>query len=208
MVAPLEEREVEHIDHLAHHKWCVRAAKLRYVRWRRCREEQTVECAVDDVAECTSDYQRQPHNHTHGCLLADEIVGVVAQATHQHKAEERERQLAPIKSPLRGYLHTECSAIILDKEELKPIGNNHNRLSEVHRGLDPNLERLIRHKQRHHKERNPQRYTTISILNKRHNIQIFGANIQFISENTPCFRVNFVAIHHPTLSRRGAKLVF
>ena len=57
---PLEEREIEHVDDLAHHESGVVSAEMCDRIGRRLREEQPVESAVDDIAQGTGHNQRQP----------------------------------------------------------------------------------------------------------------------------------------------------
>lgn len=66
---PLEEREIEHVDDLAHHEPGVVPAEMCDRIGRRLREEQPVERAVDDVAERSRHDQRQADDDSlGGCL--------------------------------------------------------------------------------------------------------------------------------------------
>ena len=47
---PLKQREVEHVDHASHHEAGVMAAELGNGVGCRGREQQSVECAVEEVA--------------------------------------------------------------------------------------------------------------------------------------------------------------
>ena len=88
MVAPLKEWEVEHVHNFTHHKWGVRAAKLCDCCRCRGRENQAIECAVEDVAESTRNDECQADKYACWRLLTNECVGVVAQTANKHYAKE------------------------------------------------------------------------------------------------------------------------
>ena len=144
---PLKQREVEHIDHTPHHKGSVAASELRHGRRRGCREDEAVECAVDDVAYCARHNHREAYDDTLRGLLTQQVADVEEHRTNQTDAEEAQQQLAPVEAAAERQLHTEGCAVIFDKVQAEPVGDNRYRLVEVHRRLDPYFERLVSNKQ-------------------------------------------------------------
>ena len=67
---PLEQREIEHVDDLAHHEAGVVAPECGDGVRRRCREQQSVECAVEDVAHGAGEDQGQSDDNASGRILA------------------------------------------------------------------------------------------------------------------------------------------
>ena len=78
---PLEQREVEHIDNLAHHKGAVALAKRGYRRGCRSSKNHTIEHRVDKISYCARQYHSQSDNDTFGSTLLAAIKedNVVAQ---------------------------------------------------------------------------------------------------------------------------------
>ena len=147
---PLEERKVEHVDHLAHHESGVVAAQVCDRRGGRFREDQPVEGAVEDVAQRSGDDERQPDEDTRrgfAPLVAQQVADQPAQPDDHRDAKEPQQQLAPVESARCGDVHAEGGAVVLDEAQLEPVGKDDDRLVEVHVGLDPDLERLVRNEQ-------------------------------------------------------------
>ena len=136
---PLEQREIEHVDHFAHHKPGVVPPELSLRVGRRFGEDQSVECAVEDVAHGAGEDQREADDHSLGRVLA---FGAEAQ-----------QQLAPVEASARGDVHAEGRAVVLDEPQLEPVGEDDDRLVEVHMGLDPDFERLVCDEQQHDEQR-------------------------------------------------------
>ena len=73
------------------------------------------------------------------------IIGVIAGLIAQ--------QLAPVEASARGDVHAEGRAVVLDEPQLEPVGEDDDRLVEVHMGLDPDFERLVCDEQQHDEQR-------------------------------------------------------
>ena len=145
MILPLEEWEVEHIHHFTHHKWCVRATELSQLRRRRFREYYAVEGAIEEISERTCYDERKTDKYAHRYFATNERMDIVAQTTNHGNAEYRECEFSPIEA-VGGYLHAECCAVVLDKEEFKPRENLY-LLTIEHICLNPNFEYLISYEQ-------------------------------------------------------------
>ena len=151
---PLEEREIEHVDHFAHHKPGVVPPELSHRVGRRFGEDQSVECAVEDVAHGAGEDQREADDHSLGRVLAfgAEVVHQPADESDHDDPEDAQQQLAPVEASARGDVHAEGRAVVLDEPQLEPVGEDDDRLVEVHVGLDPDLECLIRDEQDQHEQ--------------------------------------------------------
>ena len=62
-IVPLKQREIEHVDDFSHHEPCVMAAEMGNRIGRRFGEQQSVECAVENVAHRSGENQRQTDDH-------------------------------------------------------------------------------------------------------------------------------------------------
>ena len=67
--------------------------------------------------------------------------------------EDAQQQLAPVEASARGDVHAEGRAVVLDEPQLEPVGEDDDRLVEVHVGLDPDFERLVCDEQQHDEQR-------------------------------------------------------
>ena len=145
---PLEEREVEHIDHLTHQECAVTLAQRRHREGCRGGEDHAVEHRIDQITNRTGKNQRQADEYAaRGATLgACEVVDVVTQRTDHHHAEEAQHQLAPVDSATHFESHTERRAAVLDKVEVEPR-EDLDRLVEAHRGLNPNFQDLVEQEQ-------------------------------------------------------------
>ena len=86
---PLEEGEVEHIDHLAHHKAGIRATEMGNGHRRRGREAEAIEGRVEDVTHSTCQHQRQADQHTlRGLLEAIQVVDQVGNTARGRNTEQ------------------------------------------------------------------------------------------------------------------------
>ena len=145
-VVPLEQREVEHINHLAHQECAVTLAQRSHrERCRGC-EDHSVEHRVDQITHRTCKNQRQTNNHTarRASLGTVQVVDVVAQTANHHYAEQAQQQLAPVYCARRVELHTEGRTVVLHKVEVEPRQDLY-RLVQAHRGFDPHLDDLVQH---------------------------------------------------------------
>jgi len=152
---PLEQREIEHVDHFAHHKPGVVPPELSLRVGRRFGEDQSVECAVEDVAHGAGEDQREADDHSLGRVLAfgAEVVHQPADESDHDDPEDAQQQLAPVEASARGDVHAEGRAVVLDEPQLEPVGEDDDRLVEVHMGLDPDFERLVCDEQQHDEQR-------------------------------------------------------
>ena len=152
---PLEQREVEHVDDLPHHEPGVMASELRDGVGRRFGENQPVEGAVEDVAHGSGEDQRQPDDHAFGRFRAfpDQVQEQPSDESDHHDAEESQKQFAPVEAAAGVDVHAECGSVVLDEPQLEPVGADRDRLVEVHVGLDPDFERLIRNEQQDDEQR-------------------------------------------------------
>ncbi len=107
-------------------------------------EEQSVKGAVEDVAQGSGENQGS----------ADQYAGrdfAFARAAPQEPADDRyhrdaenpEQQFAPVKSAGRGDVHAESRALVLDEDQLEPVGEDHDRFAQHEVGFYPDLERLV-----------------------------------------------------------------
>ncbi len=121
---------------------------------RRFGEQQSVECAVENVAHRSGENQRQPDDYP--CrrffALAEQPADQPCDASRQYDAENAQQQFAPVEAAARRYVHAERRPVVFDKAELEPVGEDDNRFVEVHVGLDPYLEGLVGYKQRNYKQ--------------------------------------------------------
>ena len=152
---PLKQREVEHVDHASHHEAGVMAAELGNGVGCRGREQQSVECAVEDVARGACEDQRQPDENAPGSLLAvaHQVNDQPCEGSGQTDAENSQQQFAPVESAARGNVHTESGAVVLDEAQLEPVGEYDDRFTELHVGFDPYLECLVGQQQQDDQER-------------------------------------------------------
>ena len=152
---PLKQREIEHVDHLAHHEAGVMSPEVRHGVGCRFGEDQSVKGAVEDVAHGSGEDQRQSHDHSLGRILslAGEVVHQPADESDHHDPEDSQQQFAPVEAAARGDVHAEGRAVVLDEPQLEPVGDDHDRFVEVHVGLDPDFERLICDEQQQDEQR-------------------------------------------------------
>ena len=120
---------------------------MRHFGRSRGGEDQTVECAVDHIADRSGQNQRESHQYAGGCFPFAQITEIVSQQTDHRQPEEAQRQFPPVEGSARREPHAERRAVVLDETQLEPRGDDHNRLVERHVGLDPDFERLIRHEE-------------------------------------------------------------
>ena len=109
---PLEEWQVHHIDDLTHQQ----SAILRV-------EQETIENAVDHIANRTSEDKHSAHNDTRRHLAAtlEQVVDTVDDGANHTDTEEAEDELTPVDTAIgRTELHTEGKAIILNIAEVEP----------------------------------------------------------------------------------------
>ena len=135
---PLEEREVEHIDHLTHQECAVTLAECSNGERRRSREYHSVEHRIDEITHRAGQNQCQAHNHTTRRLAlgAVEVVNIVTQKSNHHHAKEAEQELAPVDCARCVELHTECCAVVLHEVKVEP-GQNLDALVKSHRCFNP-----------------------------------------------------------------------
>lgn len=90
---------------------------MRYRVRRRFRKDQSVESAVDDIAERTGHHQRQTDDNPLRRILpaAEQMMHQPADETYHDDAEYAEQQFSPVESPFRGDVHAESRAVVLDK---------------------------------------------------------------------------------------------
>lgn len=120
---PLEEREIEHVDDLAHHESGVVSAEMCDRIGRRLREEQPVESAVDDIAQGTGHNQRQADDDPLGGVFAfvDEVVHQPADDPDHHDPENPEQEFPPVEPAFGVDVHPEGRAVIFDEAQLEPV---------------------------------------------------------------------------------------
>ena len=120
---PLEEREIEHVDHFAHHKPGVVPPELSHRVGRRFGEDQSVECAVEDVAHGAGEDQRQADDDPLGGVFAfvDEVVHQPADDPDHHDPENPEQEFPPVEPAFGGDVHPEGRAVIFDEAQLEPV---------------------------------------------------------------------------------------
>lgn len=152
-VCPVEEREVEHIDHLPHQEGGIGAAEFGHLRRGGCREDQSVEGAVEDVADGSGQHQRQADNGTRGGLHADQAVDEPNQEAAQPHAEEAQGDLSPIHRSAFGDLHAEGGTVVFDEAQLEPVGDEDDGLVDGQVGLDPDLQCLVGYDQQEQEQR-------------------------------------------------------
>ena len=150
---PAEEREVEHIDHLTHHRIGIVAAKVCHGERGRFREDQPIEGRVEDVAHRTGKDQCAADQDPLGCvLLARKAHHDPRNHGREDDAEDPQRQLAPIVALARSNAHTKCRARVFDEAQLEPIGADDDRLAQREVGFDPDFECLVGHKQQQNQQ--------------------------------------------------------
>ena len=152
---PLEQRKIEHVNHLAHHESGVMAPELRHGVGRRFGKDHSVEGAVEDVAHGSGEDQRETRDHPLGRILAlaGEVVHQPADESDHHDPEDAQQQLAPVEAAARGDVHAEGRAVVFDEPQLEPVGHDHDRFVEVHVGLDPDFESLVCDEQQQDEQR-------------------------------------------------------
>ena len=152
---PLKQREIEHIDDLAHHETGVMASELRHGEGSRFGEYEPVEGAVEDVAQRPGDDQRQADEYAFGCVSACpvKVHHEPTDGSHHRDPEDAQHQLSPVETAPRGDVHAESRPVVFDEAQLEPVREDDDRLVEVHVGLDPDFERLVCEEQQKDKER-------------------------------------------------------
>ena len=139
-VGPGPEREVEHVHHLALHERCVMAPRGDQ-SGRRLREHQSVEQAVDDVAEGAGRNQRQTHQHArrNRFFPLQQPGNPAGQDTEQDDPERREGVLADDTAER----HAESHPLVLDEQDLEPVAEHVEVLPDGHVRLDQDFDDLV-----------------------------------------------------------------
>ena len=118
-----EERKIQHIDNLA-------LQKPRVV------EDEAVEHAVDDVAQGSSDEERDAKQGPELHAFLHELEEKPEQKHHRSDTEHAEENLAPLRPR---NLPSECHAVVLDKQYVKPFSQHWDGFTHRHRRLDQHL---------------------------------------------------------------------
>ena len=84
---PLEKREIEHIDHFAHHERGVVTAQMGDGRGGTGRKDHSVEGAVEDVAQCSGEDQGHSDDDAFRCASFYEAVNQIPQHADHGDAE-------------------------------------------------------------------------------------------------------------------------
>lgn len=137
-----DDREVEHVHHLAVQERGV-AASLGEERGDGMRsrfgKDQSVEGAVDHVADGAGQNQRKADDHALGGRAVDQPVGVPGDQDDGGNADQAEEEFAPFAAEL----HAEGCARVLDEVDLEPVTEDGNALVERHVEFDDELDDLV-----------------------------------------------------------------
>ncbi len=147
---PLKQREIKHIHHLAHHETGVMSAELRHFVGGRFRKDQSVESAVQDVAQGSGQNERQSEDNAGRRLflfVAHHAANQPDEETDQSDAKQSERQFSPIESAGGRQVHSERGSVVLDEPQLEPIRKDDDRFVECHVGFDPDFQGLVGNEQ-------------------------------------------------------------
>ena len=87
--------------------------------------------------------------HTHGSLRTQQTRHKPRDSARHNHTEQAQEEFTPILAQL----HTECESGVLDKAQLKPIGHDHNRLTQSQVRLDPYFEQLVCQQQHNYQYR-------------------------------------------------------
>ena len=127
LLAASNQREKEHIDHLAEHKRCIVPDK-------------TVEKAVYDIAYGAGGNHGQPHKRTYGSVSpAVEFTNPPDQESAEQQPESRKEKLADSSAET----HSKSHSFVLDETQPAPIPDKKNLLAKTHIGLDQHLYQLV-----------------------------------------------------------------
>ena len=141
--APFPNGEVEHVHHRTVEERCVAAVgrkELRRLSMYARTEEQSVEGAVDDVAQCTGEDQcHADHLPTRGTLV-HHAPQPVTDGDHRSDAQQRKDQLARFAAEF----HPEGHAPVLDEEQVGPIARQGDGVLVGEGELHPHLQGLVR----------------------------------------------------------------
>ena len=145
---PFDEREVEHIDHLAVEELTVAISiglEVCNLRIRWCVEDESVEEAVDDVARCSCRDERKADDITCWSSVLYLAVDEPSDEDDCHDAEKCEEELAAPEFPSEGH------AVVLHEDEAEPAGD-FDALPQIHARLDTDLDDLVNDKNGHEKD--------------------------------------------------------
>ena len=136
----LEQREVEHVHHLAIQPAGIALAQ-GYQRGnagaRAFREQDTVEDAVNDVAHRPGENQRHAGNVAFLEVGPDEQQDVPDDEAREHQSRQRLHGLGHD-------LHAESHSLVLDEGYVEPVGDA-DAFAVVHVGLHGYLDNLVQH---------------------------------------------------------------
>lgn len=133
---PLTQREIKHIHYQAMKQSAITAfgrEKSSDIRWHRVIENQAIKQTVDNISGSPGHYKREADDVT--CLSLSTVVNagdVVDEETDRDNTDQGKKQFA-------ANLPSECHAVVLDKDELKP-GEYRFRFSEIEMSLNPVLD--------------------------------------------------------------------
>lgn len=105
---------------------------------------------------------------------------------YQGDAEETEQELAPVIGVAQREAHAERGALVLDEVQLEPVGEDCDRFVEVHVGLDPDLQRLVRYDQQQYEQRYFLRFILYGSVyrTKVVKIRVFGTSCRNCAVNS------------------------
>lgn len=138
---PLNEREIEHIDHSSLKKGGISALfrKQGGHLVKAAVEDQTVEQAVDDVPDGTAADHRESAQYPRGRMALEQPGDIPPDTAHGDDAEEAQEQFPEL--PVAEF-HAERHAVVFHKQEPEPVEHD-NLLAQHQVGFNPYLDRLV-----------------------------------------------------------------
>ena len=121
----------------------VAAAEMRYRRRRRSREQDSVERAVDDVADCSGDDKCQTDDDAFRGIALVDVAEVVYQCAYHSDPEQAQHKFAPVECAACRKLHSEGCAVVFDEPQPEPVGNYDDCLFEMETGFNPDFQCLV-----------------------------------------------------------------
>lgn len=137
--------EVEHINHFAMQEGGVTAAVREDGGYFvvAVTEYHAIEEAVDDVADGSAEYQREREQYACRRFFAIEVHNVPTDSPDGKDAEQAKEHFACFAV---AKFHSECHAVVFDKEDFEPVPEYGNFFTEHHVGFNPDFDHLVNDK--------------------------------------------------------------
>ena len=138
----VDDGEIQHVDHTPMQPAGITTTvgeQGRDLRIGALAEDAPIEHAVNDVAHGTRRDEGDAEQHAKLGLLFRQTYQNQEQGHDGHNAEQAERQLQETAAthPAKGH------AVVLDEQQIEPMPDDRDLLTERHTRFDPDLEDLV-----------------------------------------------------------------